>query len=90
MGVQENSEMEADTDLQASMEREISELATLQEQWVNHRDLGDLIGNREECNLRDHANETSNTRTMSTLLIAQHEWRKLLDGSKGIQAGCPI
>jgi hypothetical protein len=50
-GDQEDSEAEADTDLEESMEQVISELVTLQKQWVNRRDLGDMIAIREEGNL---------------------------------------
>ena len=87
----EETEGEEDEDHyeQQGMDQEMRELAELQEQWHNHRDLGSLHPHQQQPAVLPNQDEDQNP-VMATLLIAQHEWRKVLDGSTGLTIGRPI
>jgi hypothetical protein len=75
---------------QQGMDQEMRDLADLQEQWQNRRDLG-ASGqiNQYQPGMMAYPPEEENP-VMATLLIAQHEWRKVLDGSTGNTTGRPM
>jgi hypothetical protein len=81
-----------ETLLEEAMEREMRELAQLQEQWGNPRDLlRDVTSVRQDGDdLGGETQADTSSPTMSTLVIAQHEWRKVLEGTNGSNAGRPI
>ena len=62
----------------------------LQEQWSDLRDLGIQNLHQEEPARVEHVQEVENNPTLLTLMIAQHEWRKVLDGTKGLNTGRSI
>ena len=71
------------------LDRAVREIAELQEQWRNSRDLGGIVPvqqGRPNANLR----KGEDNQLLSTLLIAQHEWRKVLDGAQGAEARRPM
>ena len=75
---------------QQGMDQEMRDLAELQEQWQNRRDLGTSGQlNQHQPGMMDYPPEEENP-VMATLLIAQHEWRKVLDGSTGNTTGRPM
>jgi hypothetical protein len=91
-GIEAGNEVsrEEEMDLDEEMQREMEELAQLQEQWGNPSFIGrhQIHAPIEDSSPAPPPLES--TPLMSTLLIAQHEWRKVLDGAKGQTPGRPI
>jgi hypothetical protein len=71
---------EQDQDWLARATREVAEL---QDYWIR-RDPGCQQEDNQLRHIGDNArSETEDTQALSTLHIAQHEWRKVLDGTNG-------
>ena len=69
---------------ETALDRATREVSEMQAQWCNTRDLGNLY--RAPSQPHDEetiASNAADSPILSTLLIAQHEWRKVLDGTKG-------
>ena len=66
------------------------EVAEFQEHWTYRRDLGGTMTvPLQERDALDPTHEAGNP-VLSTLMIAQHEWKKVLDGTKGQEARRPM
>ena len=72
-----------DLEEQRNLERATREVAEWQTQRRNNRDLGCVHWNHSGNSSADDSQDMADNQVLSTLSIAQHEWKKVLDGTRG-------
>ena len=72
------------TNQESALDQATREVAEMQAQWSNRRDLWcSYTDSRQPGGVDITETDNADNQVTSTLLIAQHEWRKVLDGTNG-------
>ena len=79
-----------DSTLEMDLERATQQVAAQQAQWRNSRDLGGMQPGRAEARRDGEPSEGEENQAISLLTFAQNEWRKVLDGTRGLEARRPM
>ena len=76
--------------LEMDLETATQQVAAQQAQWRNFRDLGGQPSGRADARRNGDLSEGEENQAISLLTIAQNEWRKVLDGTRGLEVKRPL